>query len=316
MARYIYFDWVMMRILRRGVDLEILEGFLTSLLGETVRIQKILDTKNDRESVDDEYGKVDILAKNDSGELVVIELHNYHELYYLSCIFRGVSKLILQNIESGQNCDKIKKVYVISIVYLDLIRGKECVYHGTASFRGHRCPDDVLKLSEKQEMLFRREVVGDITPEYYIVIVGNFDGEILTPLDEWVMFLKTGDVPETAKPPRIQAFCSELREDNMSETERKEYYRFMENRRDLYSMLRSGIIEGRMEGIEIGRKIKKEREKGRMEGIEKGIEKGIAQAVLAGHRNGFTVEQIMAFSGLSRERVLEIINSRQPNGNS
>ncbi|MDR2467313.1 MAG: Rpn family recombination-promoting nuclease/putative transposase [Prevotellaceae bacterium] len=311
MAKYIHFGWASRRILRDKANFEILEGFLTSLLGKTVRIQNILETENDRESID---GKVDILAKNDRGELVVIELHNYHESYYLSCILRGVSKLILQNIESGQNCDKIKKVYVISIVYFDLGRGKECVYRGVASFRGRRCPDDVLKLSEKQEMLFRREVVGDITPEYYIVLLENFDGTIIAPFDEWIAFLQTGDVPETAKPPSIQAFRSKLSEDNLSETERKEYYQFIEDKRDLHSMSQSGIIEGRMAGIEIGIEI------GRMEeieiGVEIGIEIGIAQTVLAGHRNGFTVEQIMAFSGLSRERVLEIINSRQPDGNS
>jgi heme-degrading monooxygenase HmoA len=50
-------------------------------------------------------------------------------------------------------------------------------------------------------------------------------------------------------------------------------------------------------------------EEGFEEGIEKGIEKGIEQMVITAGRKNISIEQIEAFSGLSREKILEIIKS-------
>jgi predicted transposase/invertase (TIGR01784 family) len=69
----------------------------------------------------------------------------------------------------------------------------------------------------------------------------------------------------------------------------------MDNLRYQRSVIQTGLIEGH--------------EIGKQEGLIEGIEKGIEQIVLTGNRNGFTVEQIMAFSGLSREKILEIIKT-------
>ncbi|MDR2564333.1 MAG: hypothetical protein LBC98_10410, partial [Prevotellaceae bacterium] len=230
-----------------------------------------------------------------------------------------------QNIGIGQDYDKIKKAYSINIVYFELGQGKDYVYRGSTEFRGLHDRSDILGLSKTQKKLFRRETVGDLLPEYYILRVEDFDRKAATPLDEWISFLKTGEIPETAQAPGLAAARSKLIEDGMSANERLAYHQHMENLRYQRSVIKTGLIEGREEGLIEG--MEKGMEKGRLEGltegmekgrlegltegIEKGIEKGIGQIILTSNRNGFTVEQITAFSGLSREKVLEIIKANE-----
>ena len=44
--RYIRFDWAMKRLLRNKANFAVLEGFLTTLLGESILIQKLLESES------------------------------------------------------------------------------------------------------------------------------------------------------------------------------------------------------------------------------------------------------------------------------
>ena len=46
MSDYIRFDWAMKRLLRNKANFGVLEGFLTTLLGEPIRIQKLLESES------------------------------------------------------------------------------------------------------------------------------------------------------------------------------------------------------------------------------------------------------------------------------
>ena len=49
MANYIRFDWAMKRLLRNKVNYAVLEGLLTTLLGEKVTICKLLESESNQE---------------------------------------------------------------------------------------------------------------------------------------------------------------------------------------------------------------------------------------------------------------------------
>jgi flagellar biosynthesis/type III secretory pathway protein FliH len=76
-----------------------------------------------------------------------------------------------------------------------------------------------------------------------------------------------------------------------------------------------GIVIGREEGIEIGRE--EGIEIGREEGIEIGMEKGEAVGLAKGQEkmvincnlNGLSMEIIQSITGLSKEKIEEIINN-------
>jgi hypothetical protein len=53
-----------------------------------------------------------------------------------------------------------------------------------------------LQLSARQREQFTCKNVGDLFPEYYVLRVDEFDAKAVTPLDEWISFLKTGKIPD------------------------------------------------------------------------------------------------------------------------
>ena len=46
--KYIRFDWAVKRLLRNKANFGVLEGFLTVLLGETIRIVEILESEGNQ----------------------------------------------------------------------------------------------------------------------------------------------------------------------------------------------------------------------------------------------------------------------------
>ena len=79
MASYIRFDWAMKRLLRNKANYAVLEGLLTTLLKEKVTICKLLESESNQEDEYDKYNRVDMLAENSKGELVLIEVQNNNE---------------------------------------------------------------------------------------------------------------------------------------------------------------------------------------------------------------------------------------------
>lgn len=92
--RYIRFDWAVKRLLRQKANFGVLEGLLTVLLNEQVKIVEILESEGNQLTADDKFNRVDIKAKNSKGEIIIVEIQNTRELYYLERILYGVAKAI------------------------------------------------------------------------------------------------------------------------------------------------------------------------------------------------------------------------------
>ena len=78
----IRFDWAMKRLLRNKANFSVLEGLLTTLLGEKIIIQRLLESKAIRRTSMTNYNRVDMLAENSKGELDSIEVQNNNEYVY------------------------------------------------------------------------------------------------------------------------------------------------------------------------------------------------------------------------------------------
>ena len=48
MANYIRFDWAMKRLLRNKANFSVLEGLLTTLLGEKITIRDLLESESNQ----------------------------------------------------------------------------------------------------------------------------------------------------------------------------------------------------------------------------------------------------------------------------
>lgn len=99
--RYIRFDWAIKRLLRQKANFGVLEGFLTVFLGEKVTIVEILESESNQVSITDKFNRLDIKAKNDKGEIILVEVQNSREADYLERLLYGVAKTITEHIELG-----------------------------------------------------------------------------------------------------------------------------------------------------------------------------------------------------------------------
>ncbi|MDR1526545.1 MAG: Rpn family recombination-promoting nuclease/putative transposase, partial [Dysgonamonadaceae bacterium] len=179
----IRFDWAAKRLLRQKSNFVVLEGLLSTLLKEDIRIVRMLESEGNKENTEDKFNRVDMLAENSKSELIIVEIQNNRELDYFHRMLYGVSKAITEYIREGEEYNHIKKLYSIHIVYFDLGQGEDYVYHGRTEFRGiHK--HDVLQLSERQQEQFTHKDVGDLFPEYYVLRVDEFNKKAITPLDE------------------------------------------------------------------------------------------------------------------------------------
>ncbi len=288
----IRFDWAMKRLLRNKANFCVLEGFLTTLLGEKIVIQKLLESESNQEDEFDKYNRVDILAEDSKGELFLIEIQNNSEYAYFQRMLFGTSKLVTEYIERGDNYAKVRKVYSINIVYFSLGHGKDYVYHGKTEFRGIHT-NDLLELTPFQRQTFKADTVSQLYPEYYILKVNGFNQVAKSPLEEWIYYLNTGDIPSNATAPGLDEARKKLKLAMMTHDELKAYYRHLDN----IVILRNNIIT--------------EREEGRFEGHEKGLAEGLAE----GAKNkaievarflkasGAAIALIMGATGLTKEEI-------------
>jgi len=172
---------------------------------------------------------------------------------YFQRILYGTSKLTTEYIDLGDDYIKVKKVYSVSIVYFGLGQGTDYAYHGKTEFRGVNKTDDILRLSRKQQEQFKREFAGDLYPEYFLLRVDDFNNVAKNSLEEWLSFLKTGDIPENFTAPGLPEARERLKEDNMTEAERLRYRSYMESLRNARSMLSASYEDGEAAGEARGR---------------------------------------------------------------
>jgi len=326
-GKLIRFDWAMKKILRDKENFVILEGFLSELLKDDIKIIEILESESNKEREENKLNRlyklnlvtctetrqylqrfkekltqemyrnvtsnyIDILAKDKKESYIIFEIQVTKELDYLSRILFGVSKVISERLNQGLTYKNVKKVYSINIVYFDLGHGEDYVYKGNTIFYGlHK--KDQLKLNEQQKKVYNYEKVEEIFPEYYILKVEQFDDETKDGLDEWIYFLKNEKVKDGSKAKGLKEAMDKLNVLSMDETEKRKYDRYLDEIHYEASMVESsygiGKIEGKIEGIK--------------EGIEKGIKEGKIKIAENMKSLGMDIEIIMKATELSREEI-------------
>lgn len=292
--KYIRFDWAVKRMLRDKANFAVLEGLITVLTGEKVTISEILESEGNQESASDKFNRVDVKAKNSKGEIVIVEVQLTRQLYYLQRMLYGVSKAITEHIEIGNKYDKVKKVYSINILYFDLGKGDDYLYHGKTVFTGVHT-GDLLEVNTKEADELRMRVPQDIFPEYYIIRVNEFNSVATTPLEEWLDYLKNNRIKENTSTPGLKEARQKLLYMTMTDKERIAYDAHMDDIMVQNDVLDTAKMEGRAEG--------------RAEGIAEGRAEGRAEGILDTAKNlramGMSSDDIQKATGLS----LDMINS-------
>ena len=296
---YIRFDWAIKRLLRDKANFGVLEGLLTVLFNDQTKIVEILESEGNQQREDDKFNRVDIKAKNSKGEIIIVEVQNTRELYYLERILYGTAKAITEHISLGETYKEVKKVYSISILYFDLGKGSDYLYHGTNRFVGVHTNDELL-VTAKEEGVIVQKLPGEIFPEYYLIRVNEFNQVAKTPLEEWIQYLKTGVINPDTKTPGLPEAREKLRYYDMSQEERHAYDEhvnaIMIQNDVLNTAKQEGLDEGRAEG----------RAEGRVEGRAEGQKEKALDVALNLKSMGLPVEMIAQATGLTAEEIEKI----------
>ena len=283
----IRFDWAMKRLLRQKSNFDILEGFLSELLKEDIKIEQILESESNQEMAGQKFNRVDLLALNSKKQLIIIELQADSEADYFYRILFATSKAVVEHFGLGDEYKNIKKVYSVNIVYFDLGQGDDYVYHGRTEFRGLHT-GDVLGLSTRQKKGFSLEQVFEIYPEYYILKINKFNNLAKDTLDEWLYYFKNNEIRPGSVAKGLSLVQQKLEFEDLSPTDRSAYIKAIENNvieRDVMeTKYEEGMEKGREEGME----------KGREEGMEKGREEAIQQGILRALQRGKLTPQEIA----------------------
>ncbi|MBF0228234.1 MAG: Rpn family recombination-promoting nuclease/putative transposase [Desulfamplus sp.] len=297
MRKLISFDWAMKKLLRSKANFEILEGFLSELLKDDIKILEILESESNKDNSRDKFNRVDLKVKNLKDEIIVIEVQYDRELDYLQRLLFGASRVITEHLDKGDPYSNIVKVVSVSILYFDLGQGTDYVYYGQTSFTGiHK--QDTLQLSEEQQEVYKKNGLHEIFPEYYLIKVNNFDDIAKNTLDEWIYFLKNEEIKENFSAKGLKKAKEELSILKLPEEERRAYERYEDDLHYQASMVEStytvGMLKGKKDGREEGLK------EGRQEGKEEGRQEIALNLISAGLLD---LESISRFTGLTLEKV-------------
>ncbi len=251
--KYVRFDWAIKRLLRQKANFVVLEGFLKVFLGQEVTIMEILESESNQQTEDDKFNRVDIKALNERGEIIIVEIQNTREVYFLERILYGVSKAITEHISLGSSYSAVKKVYSISILYFDLGRGDDYLYIGQTDFKGVHTGDQ-LQISRKEEDAIVSRPPSSIFPTYYLVRVNNFDSVAVSPMEEWMRYLKEGVIADGTRAPGLSEARERLQYYSMNEEDRHSYDEHLNAVMIQNDVLGNARAEGREEGLAEGRR--------------------------------------------------------------
>ena len=158
---------------------------------------------------------------------------------------------------------------------------------------------------------------AEIFPEYILIRVNEFDRVAVTPLEEWMKYLKDGIICPDTTAPGLKEAHEKLKYYSMTPQERHAYDEHLSAVMIQNDVLDTAKLEGRIEGLAEGRMegLAEGRMEGRMEGLAEGRAEGRAEGEVIGEtkaklemaRNlkamGMTSDIITKATGLSAEEI-------------
>ncbi len=285
--KHIRFDWAAKKMLRDKKNFDILEGFLSELLKEDIKIEGLLESDANQEDEGDKFNRVDLYAENSKGEHIIIEIQNTRELDYLMRMLFGTTKAILEYMPIGAKYSAIKKIIAVSIVYFELGSGEDYIYIGQTRFTGVHTKTE-LQLTAAQKKLFGKPTVHQTYPEYYLIRTTKFNDVINDTLDEWIYFFKNSEILDSFKAKGMNEVRQKMNIMNMPDEEKKRYDKYVERLSDEASYAETLKIEAE-------ERVREDEKK-----------KNLKEIAINMIKMNFPNDQISKATGLSEEEIEEL----------
>ncbi len=297
-VKVIRFDWAIKHLLRDKANFDILEGFLAALLEDNgIKVLQILESEGNQAKEDAKFNRVDMMVEDSQGRKIIIEVQNTRESDYLERLLFGTSKTIIENFPLGSLYREVSKVISISILYFNLGKGKDYLYHGKTYFEGITTGESLVvkqqvPISKKLGDSYRLED-KKIFPESYLIQVERYKNIVRRAIDEWVYIFKNNKVEENFTSKNMNKVREKLTEMNMTDKERKAYQAYL----DALAVERDALQTAE----ELGRK----------KGEKKEAERKNIHTILTGYQSGLSISLLAKLTELSSIQVKSIIAEHQ-----
>ena len=275
----IAFDYAIKTVLREKANFVILEGFLSELLKSNVKVLELLESERTADDETFKTNRVDLKAKIDDGEIVIFEIQVFTQVDFFGKLLFDVSKAVVEQVSIGEKYD-IKKIYMIGIAYFNLHVKQDYLFRAKLSGFEGSIYKETIPFSQTYGLTPRGEA-SDIHPEYYLILPNMIDEQIRNKFDEWIYTLKKSVVKSNFSAAGLQEAVVKLDMLKMLESDRRGYEKYLRNKTDDATVIKTYRDEGKEEGIEIGKEI------GKAEG--KADER---QNLLTLIEKGYTLEEI------------------------
>jgi predicted transposase/invertase (TIGR01784 family) len=310
MARYLdpKNDLTFKRIFGEHPDL--LKSFLNSLMPleehrqieslEYLRAEQVPENPAKKNSI------VDVRCRDSTGRQFIVEMQMLWNSTFSNRMVFNASKAYVRQLDKRQHYSLLQPVYALAILDDTFDRKTDEFYH---HYR-------IVNYHNSEEVIEGLEFILVELPKFR---AGTRMERRMAVL--WLRFLKeveenltdvSSDLKENADICRALELCEEGAYTEAELYAYDEYWDIIRTENGLIAEGEAkgeakGKIEGRAEGRAEG--IAEGEARGRAEGIAEGQTKSLISIVLNCRRNGFSTEQIQAITGLSGEKVQEILNS-------
>ena len=163
---------------------------------------------------------------------------------------------------------------------------------------------DKLQVNVKEKNAIVTRMPAEIFPEYVLIRVNEFDKVAVTPMEEWMRYLKSGVIRPDTTAPGLEEAREKLKYYSMTPQERMAYDEHLTAVMIQNDVIDSAKLEGRLEGRLEG-KIE-----GRLEGKIEGRLEGIEQERLSNARKmkdkGLDSTMIADITGLSLDEIARL----------
>lgn len=291
--RYIRFDWAIKHMLRDKANFDVLEGLLTVLIGEKIKIEEILESEANHLSDYDKYNLTEFSCLFSNKQRIKVEIQILRELGYRQRIVLNKNIPPSPDILPYNKSTMFSKIYSIVILYFDIGDGDDYIYHGYKTPIGLNT-GTILNISDKdKDVIFLQSPNSDIR-EYYTIHVTKFNHSTESCMAEWTDYLKTNNIYKNTSTPGLIEAVKKLKVSELSNQDRYNYEDYLDA-----IMFQNDVLEcAKEEGRQIGLvKAVQEIYKSKIdEGIEKGKKKAWEEMV-----------EKLRNAGLDDDRIAEII---------
>ena len=240
---------------------------------------------------------VDVHCIDNTGRQFIVEMQMYWTDSFQSRVLFNASKAYIKQLDSAKEYRFLQPVYALSFVNEIFDRNTSDYYHDYK----------IVNIADREKQLEGLEFVFIELPKFHPV--NRAEKKLY---DLWLTFLTQIKEGAEAVPPELLE--EEVTKEAVQYLESSSYTRRQLDAYDRYwdsirtermyylDALYTGLKEGREEG----------RAEGRAEGLKEGLEKSLENVVINGKRQGFSLEQISALTGLHIERIVEILHATFP----